>query len=541
VTIGQMEWGIVQAQWRCLINYGPRSASAGMVIMLLGRLVWYGGWLCGAALVFYLAAHARAGTEFTRGMAGGLFLSFSYWQTIPVFVATAGVGLDLRKLMVYPIPEGRLFTIEVLLRATAAVEMVLVTLALAAGLAFNRGCPWWAAPAVVSFGAFNLMLSAGLRDLLMRLFANRRVREVGVFVVVLVAALPQLVLARMQSMPAAARSVAQGVASIAWPWVAAARVASGEAVAVNTLWLIGWTLAAWLFARREFSRLLAFDAGAAGAADRAAGAGGRVGRWREGLFRLPSRLMADPMAAMLEKELRTLARSSRFRLLFMMGFTFGLLIWLPFLVRGTPGPLMSANYLTLVSLYAILCLGDVTLWNAFGFDRSAAQNYFLLPVEVSRVLVAKNLASATFVMLEIAIISVVCMALRFPVSAARVAEAFAVAGVFTVFGMALGNLASTHYPRAVDPSQSWRSSGGNRVQFLVFLAYPVIGAPIGLAYLARYAFHSGWAFYGVLGVDLAIGAVVYRVALESATETALEERERILETLGASQGPMVAS
>jgi len=35
--------------------------------------------------------------------------------------------------------------------------------------------------------------------------------------------------------------------------------------------------------------------------------------------------------------------------------------------------MVSDNYLTFVSVYALLLLSDALFWNSFGFDRSAAQ------------------------------------------------------------------------------------------------------------------------------------------------------------------------
>src|SRR4029078_13715436 len=104
--------------------------------------------------------------------------------------------------------------------------------------------------------------------------------------------------------------------------------------------------------------------------------------WRSRLVRLPSLLLPDPVAAVVEKELRTLSRTPRFRLVFVMGFTFGLVVWLPLIFGRQPGHHSAAteNYLALVCLYALALMGQVTYWNSFGFDRSAAQAYFSWPV-----------------------------------------------------------------------------------------------------------------------------------------------------------------
>ena len=64
--------------------------------------------------------------------------------------------------------------------------------------------------------------------------------------------------------------------------------------------------------------------------------------------------------------------------------------------------------------------------------------------------------------------------------------------------------------------------------------------PVGLAYLAAYAFDSSIVFYAVLGLAAAIGAVVYWIAMDSAVATALERRERIIYDLAAAEGPVAS-
>ncbi len=64
-------------------------------------------------------------------------------------------------------------------------------------------------------------------------------------------------------------------------------------------------------------------------------------------------------------------------MVFVMGFTFGVLVWLPMaLGRGGARRSGSEYFLVMVSLYALAMLGQVTYWNSFGFDRSAAMFYF---------------------------------------------------------------------------------------------------------------------------------------------------------------------
>ena len=64
--------------------------------------------------------------------------------------------------------------------------------------------------------------------------------------------------------------------------------------------------------------------------------------------------------------------------------------------------------------------------------------------------------------------------------------------------------------------------------------------PVGLAYLARYAFASEAAFFAVLAVDAAIGAVVYKLSLDSAVAAAEQLKEQIVTALSRGDGPITA-
>jgi ABC-2 type transport system permease protein len=261
--------------------------------------------------------------------------------------------------------------------------------------------------------------------------------------------------------------------------------------------------------------------------------------WADRFYAIPSALLPDPLGALVEREIRFLSRAPRFRLVFLMGFSFGLLIWLPMAYRlgRSPDSVIGNNYLTFVTVYALMLLGEVTFWNTFGFDRSAVQVYFVTPVKLSMVFLAKNIASAFYVFLEISAVVAVCLALRMPITPARLLESYAVTLVMALYLMAIGNLGSVYYPRPVNPAQSWRSSA-NRFQALLLLVYPLVSIPIALAYLARWAFDNEWAFYLVLSFGAALGAVVYLVAMDSSVAAAETRKEKLVAALSQSEGPV---
>lgn len=532
---------ILWAQFRVLYNrVAGGGVGAGRLFYWVSIAVWYSL----VAVLAWLAAVSlpaiRTRESLISVASAILMAATAFWQLMPVMMATAGVSLDLKRLLVYPIPKRRLFFVEALLRVSTGTEVLIVVAGVAAGLARSPLTPGWASLLLLLFVLFNLLLSVGVRDLLARLLARRGVRELVVLGIVLLTALPQLILAAVPSEQL--RGFLQKYSAVAphlgLPWTAMASLAAGE------FRLAAWSCAgAWLcfagwFGYSQFRRSLEWDAAEARSRERSARRLLDAGVF-ERLYELPARLFPDPLGALVTKELRTLGRSTRFRLVFFMGFTFGILIWLPLAFRGPAGDVRtSENLLLWVSLYAALLMGEVLFWNILGFDRSAAQAYFVMPIPLRTVFLAKNAASLLLLLAEVAMIVAALSVLRIRFPLAKVPEALACTLLLALFLLAAGNLASVKSPRAADPSSSWRQASAGKVQGLVLLFYPLLLAPVGLAYLARWAFERESAFWLVLASGYAVAAMAYWVALDSAVEIAGKEKERIVAALSAAQGPI---
>ncbi len=523
-TIFPLLW----AQWRIFTSFrtgGRRGLGVATAVF------WYALW----AVLGYIAGNASQMLD-ARALAIVLpwvLLGISgYWQLMPIATASLGMTLDLRRLMAWPIPERSLFALETMLRVTTALEMVLFLAVAGAGLAVHDSTPAAGVAATVVFTvAINMLAAAGLRSLVERVFARKWLREAAVLLLVLGAALPPLLIsARADRVPnAAARGFWFG-----WPWEAAAHLALGDRVFTAVPVLLAWTAAAYFFGRWQFRRSLSFDFDVAAAGRLAAHSSSRL----DVLFHIPSVIFRDPLAALIEKELRTLAHSPRFRLVFIMGFSFGFLIWLPIMRDPDLPSMLRANYPAFVAVYGLLLLAEVVIWNVFGFDRAAARLYYAAPVRISTVLIAKNAATLTMVMLEVVIIALVCTVLPLSIPAARVLEAFLVAVIVSMYLLATGNLSSVYYPKSVDPAQSWGRQASTRFHFYLLLLFPVLLLPVLLAYGARWAFDSDIAFYVVLAFAAFAGAAYYWVALQSAVEAASRRKELILERLSAPVGPL---
>ncbi len=524
---------ILWAQWRSLLNYYPKSNKAGLAFGVVLSSLWYGAWLTLAIFLANVFSAADNAGVAAAVLPSGLLFVFLYWQVVPVLLASTGVSLSTRKIQVYPVASSQLFFIELLLRISTTAEMALVLTGLAVGLLINPSLPRWSAGGIVLFAMFNLCLSAGTRELMVRVFERKRVREVAVLLLVMVGALPQLIIALGYQERLAVLLRSSGLP--VWPWSVTAAIARGRPSAVSVTVLVAWTAAAYLFGRWQFERTLRFDADESNATEARTAPGRRSGVW-VGLARWPALLFPDPLAALVEKEIRSLSRAPRFRLVFVMGFTFGLVIWLPMAVGRGKTQLFGSDYLTFICVYALLLLGDVCFWNVFGFDRVAAQVYWAMPVPFSTVLASKNISAFFFVLLETTMITLMCTVLRMPVTATRVAEAYTVTLTAAVYLVSLGNLTSTANARAINPSKAMRSGAPGRLQATMLLLYPVAAGPVLLAYGARYAFESQAAFFLVLGISASMGAAVYWVSLESAIGAAERNKERLLTALGQGEG-----
>jgi ABC-2 type transport system permease protein len=182
---------------------------------------------------------------------------FLYWQLAPIVSASLGASLDIKKLLIYPVPHRKLFVIEVLLRLTTCAEMLLVITGSLIGLFRN---PQFggivAAPRLVLpfllFVIFNLMLAAGLRNLLERWLAHKRFREVLMLVLVISAALPRLLVVTKGPTANMQRFITKAPGGF-WPWTAMARIALGQEIFFSGLILIWWTVAAFAFGRWQLA------------------------------------------------------------------------------------------------------------------------------------------------------------------------------------------------------------------------------------------------------------------------------------------------
>ena len=523
------------AQFRTIRNFLPRT-SAGTILLWIVSLFWYGAFVI-AALSLAINLPGVPLPLLNIALPTGLLCVLLFWQIFPLMTLSGGWSLDLTKLLVYPIPPQTLFLVEVLLRITTAPEMIIILAGTVIGLMRHPFIavlkPLW----LVLYLPLNLFLSLGLREWLVRMFERRRLREIVVILFLCISVLPSLLVntplgPRLK--PVFLRTAQTG----GMPWFDLSgltlRTFKPTALGITMLWLG----ASYLFARRQFAKVLEADQSQFPAAlDARKPLGGRA-RWSEGLFRLPGRFLSDPLAALIEKELRILTRSPRFRVIFGMACFFSLVVFFPFSSGRLSGGFLSENYLPAVSAYGLLILGEVLLWNTFGFDRKAAQLYFVAPVPFRTVLLAKNAVALALIALMTFVIAGAGALIHSKTSPDAIAGSILLTFVLSLFFLAFGNVTSVTIPRPVDPNQAFRRQNSARSSLWLLFSLAVLLVPIGLAFAARWAFESAWPFFAVLGVDLVVGAITYFVATDSAIARAEHQRELLLDQLARGTGPI---
>ena len=513
-------------------------------IRFIPYAIWYLFWI-GAAGFGFVVMQLVDTPELARYLPLAFLGICLYWQLMPILSASMGAGLDLRKLLIYPIPHERLYVVEVLLRMTTAFEMLLVLAGILGGILFNHrigGALAFprAALAVLLLMAFNLLLSSGTRSLLERLLSRRKIRELVVLLTMCIWMIPRLLM-QLNIRPKWLGPATDALRGSGFPWSAAATAFVGSHLMAPFAALCFWTLLAYWFGRSQFERNLRFDAAAAQARSIKRETS-RTRSLSDLFFRLPGTLFRDQLGGLVEKELRSLARTPRFRMVFVMGFTFGVIVWLPMAInRGhARGGFMSHYFLVFVCLYALTLIGQVTYWNCFGFDRSAVVFYFAAPQPMRLVLIAKNLAAMAYVLVDMLILVGVVAALHLIAGWQQAFETLMVVSVCSLYLLAVGNMASVNYPRAINPERVSQGGGSGKVQGMLMLLYPLALLPVVLAYLARYAFDSQLAFNLVLLFAAIVGSIVYWLGLTSACDAADRKRESLIVELSKNDGPILA-
>jgi ABC-2 type transport system permease protein len=366
-------------------------------------LLSWAGWHLASG---YLASARTLEPAALANFAGwGALLFFAGWVTLPVIIFPLDENLDPQQLAVLPISHGQM--VKGLAAASLVAPATVVPFMLLGANTSVHATGWWMAiPAslvymgllAVGSQLFSAAVSAVLR--------TRRGRDIATFLILGLAAASFFVY-RSVSDAIAEVGLAGAVTAnpimeraLAIPPVAAQRAivdaANGEiigAVVHLAAATTGLLVLAGLW-RRLLGWMLSTPQEGSRPAARARRSGFTSGPWGR-------------VATLARKELRFYVRDPRQRLVWTGTVIFvGLAV--AGTVMGTTGffDVRNNDWAPLMSPVLVLFVGLPIALNLFGWERNAASYLFVLPATPRQLLLGKNLAVATALVIETALLAV---------------------------------------------------------------------------------------------------------------------------------------
>jgi ABC-2 type transport system permease protein len=463
------------------------------------------------------------------------------WQFIPVMSVSFQEPVDLSLLLRFPVSFGS-YVMEYLVFGLFDAASILGGLCLAgiwAGLVFARpGLIGWITLAAILFAVFNVLLTRMIFAWLDRWLAQRRTREILGMVFLFLILGAQLLnpsfyghsghahdrpsqenIAKLRQ----AAHMVDRVQRLLPPGLAAGAIraaGSGHAIEAGAS-LGGLTLYALVA-----GSLLALRLRAGYRGESLGEAPSRAVKSSEAEVRHRALDFSGPIGAVVEKELRYLARSG-----VMLYSLVAPLVILFVIGRNGSGAGFASRYaLPLGAAYGFLGITRL-VYNSLGGEGAGIQLYFMSPTPMRTVMLAKNLVQLALFGLELALVSAIVV-LRFGLPPA---EMLAVTACWLLFALpvqlASGNILSitmAYRMTLTRMSREQGAAGNGLLSLLIQLVIFAVGAAVFIP-LAR----IGEAKLAIpVFLVLAVGGVVaWLRVLSNSDRMAAARREALIESL----------
>lgn len=538
---------VARLRWQIFVN--SLRTLRGRLEMVSWIFVGLGFAAFGLGGAFGLGAAAWA--IVSRGRVEWLALPFwgvlLYWQLFPLMATAFTENFDSSNFLRFPLRYRSYFLIRLAYGSLDPVNLVallwLVGIAIGVGIAAPPLVPA-ALLTLAAFAIFNLLLARAVFVWLERWLARRRTREIlGVLFLLAVISIqfigplmgrygnrrskhvevvPPLVVVDL--LPAE-RVLPPGLAA-----ETIARAAQGNfkialgALALQCAWggVIFWLLDVRLRAQYRGENLSESAAPAISRGKRQA---------VRPAWSLPG--FSGPVAAVVEKEFRYLSRSGP------MLFTLVMPVVILLIFRMAPANTAREHNVfehhaglafPVGAAYALLILSNL-IYNSFGADARGIQFFFLSPVRFREIVLAKNLAHASVLALEMVIVWTAA-ALMFGRPALGVTLATLAGALFGAFANFLvGNLMSLYAPKKYDFAVLGRQrAAGTTVVVNLGVQVVVIGlAAVALVTATHYA--RLWLATLVFLALAALASAGYMLVLGRIDRLAIARRESLIAEL----------
>ncbi len=549
---------IIQLRYKLAVNGLRGVAAVGDLVSRIIITILGGLFSIGLAVVIGLATHKIVAANDEHALLLLFHAAFLIFLMMAIVIPAArgflNQGIEVSRFLVFPISHRKLYAVTLGSCGVGSDHLIyypgLAAMCLAGALPPDRG-------GLLGLGIVGLLVAAYViwgHTIALGAQAVMKIRGVkeaagilGIFAI-LAASLSLVIFDPVETIgdgadffeafPALRPTVA--VYSVLPPGRAAAGLVAlhqGEPGAFPALlWLFLWDFAGIGVGYFIFSRYHLGERGPARKAGPAAGpraaplpTGGLIPRALDGL-----RFFPDEVLAVAGKELRYLLRSSTGKLNIILAPVLSVLA-LALFREKLQAPVLGMipeNVLLFGVLLYLMILSSSFVNNAFAWEGTGVQSYFLHPVPLRRILAGKNLAILIYNL------ALFCLCLvgwstfvAVPDALTLVSCVFLFGNAFLIFAAA-GNLVSVLFPVARDIS-SMNSSPSQTGTLFAFLSVIATGAVLSLtmtipALMGR--LHLQPVFLaGLLAVEL----LVYFPLLRLSARLLDDRREGLMETLRA--------
>jgi ABC-2 type transport system permease protein len=468
---------------------------------------------------------------------------FLFWQLFPVMASAFTENVDSSNLLRFPLNFPTYFLIRIAYGSfdPSTVMGSIWLLGMTIGIACASPALFLlAAPILLLFAIFNILLARMFFTWVERWLAQRRTREIfGVFFLFMVIGVqfigPLLRHFGNRSQPAVSRVVLQALPleRLLPPGLAAQSIAHslrGEySLAVGSFALLcAYTLAVlWLLNLRLRAQYRGENLSEAVARTAVPAVNQEI---RLG-WSIPG--VTGPVSAVLEKEIHYLSRSGPTL------FTLVMPVVVLLIFRFSPGKTDSAGGLfghsvdlafPVGAAYTLLILTNL-VYNSFGADAAGIQFYFVAPVRFREILLGKNLTHSLLLVVEMVLVWAGASLMYRPPPWDIVLAT--ITGVFfaLVVNLTAGNLLSVYTPKKIDLAALGRQRAS---QVTALVSIGIQAAVLGLcalAVLAARAYQHLWLAAVIFVALAAIAIVIYFLILKRIDAIVLERREAMIAEL----------
>ena len=528
---------IAQLRWRILKNSLRTMRGRLEIVSWVFIGLWFAALGLGGAFGIAVGTWFTLTHNYSEWLPALFWPIFAFWIFFPLVATAFTEVFDSANLLRYPLRYSSFFLVNLIYGSLDGSTIVgvlwLLGAAIGASLAEPALAPWMVL-AVVIFGVTNIFLVRTLFAWIDRWLAQRKTREImGVIFFLCIISLEFIgpltnrVRGHHYQLPA---YVAQG--TVIQRFLPPGLVAAAIAGAVRSDWknaggsLLLLACYAGAFCLLFHLRLRgqyageSFSEAAARTKARVENVGTQAG------WTLPG--LSAQISAMMEKEARYLSRSGPM----LFALVMPAVVLLLFHMGDRPGrpSALSANpdlAFPIGAAYSLLLLTNL-IYNSFGADGAGVQFFFLAPVRMRSVLIAKNLTHAGVIILEMCLVWLATfLVYGAPALAVVVATLFGV--LFAApLDFCAGNLLSLYTPKKYD----YGAFGRQRAPGLAVLAsFGVQLLTIGVAVVAvlvarRYG--SLWLATAIFAVLATLSLALYQSVLARIDGIAALKRESLI-------------